>query len=96
MNNEFIAKLKKALKENEGKIPFSFIQDEVKSAKIEYHHLTKNMRVCVISLTTGHEVLGMAQVLDAKNDVEVLGNEVAYSNAVDELWKVYGSIAKVI
>ena len=38
----------------------------------------------------------MAQVLDAKNDGEELGNKVAYERAVNELWAICGSIAKIV
>jgi len=96
MQKVFISDLKDRMDENDGKIPFSFIQDEVKRGQVQYMQLTPNMRVCVITLRTGHEVIGVAQVLDAKNDVESIGNEVAYANAVNELWKVFGSIAKVL
>lgn len=44
----------------------------------------------------GHEVLGLAQVLDSANDVEEIGNAVALANAKNSLWPVIGSIAKVL
>lgn len=84
------------LAENSGKLSFPFIQSVAESGTTQYLHPTPNMRLCIISLSSGHEVLGMAQVLDAANDVETIGNQVAYDNAIGELWNVCGSIAKVI
>lgn len=54
------------------------------------------MRACTITLPTGHEVVGIAQVLDAKNDNEDIGNAVALTRAKNELWPLLGSIAKVL
>ena len=82
-----------AIASNGGRLPYSFIQEQVAKATVTYTHLTPNMRVCVIRLVSGHEVIGVAQVLDASNDVEKIGNEVALTNATNELWKVFGAIA---
>ena len=87
-------RLKTAMDGNGGKIPYSFIEEEVANrASVDFTHLTKNMRVCVIRLESGHEVLGKAQVIDAANDDQKIGEEVAFNNAVEEFWAVFGSIA---
>ena len=96
MNSKLMEDLGKVLKDNSGKIPYSFILEQVGMAEVLYFKPTDNMRLCIIKLKTGHEVLGMAQVLDARNDVADIGNSVAHENAVNELWKVFGNIAKVI
>ena len=54
------------------------------------------MCACTITLPTGHEVVGIAQVLDAKNDNENIGNLAALSKAKNELWPLLGTIAKVL
>ena len=82
-----------AVSNNGGKLPFSFIEAQVEAGTVTYTRLTPNMRVCVIRLESGHEVIGVAQVLDAANDVEEIGNSVALQNAPNELWKVFGAIA---
>ena len=86
-------RLTAALDSNSGRIPFNFIEAEVASAKVTYLHPTDSMRLCIIKLQSGHEVIGVAQVLDANNDVEAIGNSVALQNATNELWKVFGNIA---
>ena len=96
MSKSFQMILKEELDNNNGKIPFSFVQHMADVGKKKYVQLTANMRVCVITLTTGHEVIGVAQVLDANNDVEEIGNKVAHDRAVNELWNVFGAIAKVL
>jgi len=85
--------VKEAIASNNGKLSYKFIVDEVANGTTTYTQLTPNMRVCVIRLQSGHEVIGVAQVLDAANDVESIGNEVALTNATNELWKVFGAIA---
>ena len=80
---------------NSNKISPTLINNIVAQSNVQYFHLTPNMRVCVITLPTGHEVLGKAQVLDSSNDVETLGNSVALTNATNEIWTLVGSIAKL-
>lgn len=95
-SNQLITALTQALKGNDGKIPPAFIDAQVDQAQIIHLQPTENTRICVIKLTSGHEVVGVAQVLDAKNDVPDIGKSIALSNATDQLWQVFGSIAKVI
>ena len=83
------------LEMNSNKISPTFINNIVAQSNVQYFHLTPNMRVCVITLPTGHEVLGKAQVLDTANDVETIGNSVALTNATNEIWTLVGSIAKL-
>jgi hypothetical protein len=95
---EFIKQLKGAMEANGGKIPFSFIEQHLnhRDTKVTHAQLTPNTRVCVITLTTGHDLVGYAQVLDADNDDALIGQQVAYENAKEEIWRVFGSIGKVI
>lgn len=96
MSNQLIQDIKHELSVNNNKISKRFIDDLAESAtSIIYLRPTPNMRLCIITLPSGHEVLGKAQVLDSANDVEELGNKVAYDNAVNELWAVCGTIAKL-
>ena len=80
---------------NSNKISPKFINNLVAMSLVQYLHPTPNMRLCIITLPTGHEVLGKAQVLDASNDVEQLGNSVALTNATNEIWTLVDSIAKL-
>lgn len=83
------------LEENSNKISLAFIDNIVAKSTVQYLHPTPNMRLCIITLPTGHEVLGKAQVLDSTNDVESIGNSVALTNATNEIWTLVGSIAKL-
>ena len=91
-----IQSLKEELTKTENKISPNFVESVVAISTIKYHHLTPAMRACTITLPTGHEVVGIAQVLDAKNDIEGIGNAVALTRAKNELWPLLGSIAKVL
>lgn len=85
------------LDRNSGKLSPDFIDEVSQSATVVVHRrLTHNTRVCVIVLPSGHELVGYAQVLDAKNDDESIGRKVAYDNAKEQLWSTLGSIAKVV
>lgn len=95
---DFIADLKNAMEANGGKIPTSFIEGHLNHPKTMVTHVrpTKNTRVCVITLATGHDLVGYATSIDAKNDVELVGQNVAYNNAKEHIWATFGSIAKVL
>lgn len=92
---KFYNELKHATLSNGNKIPFSFIEAQVKKAEINYFQPTKNTRICIMQMATGHEIVGYARVLDAENDEAKIGNRVALENATNELWSVYGTIAKL-
>ena len=90
--------LRNELLETGGKISPRFIDELANHSQTKVTHcqVTPNTRVCVVTLPTGHDLVGYAQVLDAKNDVELIGQEVAYKNAIENLWAVCGSIAKIV
>ncbi len=88
--------IKANLKSNDGKISFDFIKNLADNAEVIYLHPTPRTRICVMTIYSGHEVVGFARVLDPKNDVESIGNKVAFDNAMSELWGVCGSIALVV
>ena len=81
---------------NNGKIGKDFINNLAEHAEVIHHQMTANTRVCVIKTYSGHEVVGYSQVLDSDNDVEEIGQQVAFDNAKDKLWQVCGAIAKII
>jgi len=85
--------VKSELDSNSGKLSAAFVTEQASLATVTYHQLSPNMRACVLRLPSGHEVLGVAQVLDSANDVQSIGESVAYANATAELWKVFGTIA---
>ena len=88
--------IKANLRHNNGKIEPEFIDNLAEHAEKIYLHPTPSMRICILRIYSGHETVGVAQVLDPKNDDEEIGNEVAYENAKNELWRVVGAIAKTL
>ena len=46
-----------------GKISAEFINELADNAVKIYLHPTPTMRICILQLTTGHEVYGVAQML---------------------------------
>jgi len=88
--------IKANMAENNGKISFDFIENLAENAKIDFIQATSRTRICVLTIYSGHEVVGIAQVLDPANDVAEIGNKIAYERARDELWSVCGNIALAI
>ena len=93
---QLLFQVEEELKRNNNKISVGFINTLVGNSEVLYLHPTPCMRLCVIRLPSGHEVLGKAQVLDANNDVPDIGQKVAKDNAVNEIWSLCGSIAKAL
>ena len=94
----FTEKLQSELSKGKGKISPRFVERMLNDpqTKVTHARVTTNTRVCVITLTTGHDLVGYAQVLDKNNDEELIGQEIAYNNAKEKIWSVLGSIAKVL
>ena len=80
------------------KLSSTFIDSELNSpsTKVEHGKIGDSCRVCVITLPAGHKLVGYSLVLDPANDVELIGQEVAYNNAKEKIWEAYGSIAKAL
>jgi len=93
---KLIEQVREELENNQMKLSLDFIKSLALAGKVTHHQLTPNCRVCAITLESGHEVVGYSQVLDADNDIEAIGQGVAYDNAFNELWKVVGSVAKAV
>jgi hypothetical protein len=49
-----------------------------------------------MTLESGHTVVGVAKVIDPKNDDPEIGDKVAFNKAKEQLWDVVGAIAKCI
>jgi hypothetical protein len=92
--SRLLPKVKTELQRNNNKISPTFIESLLKDSESKCIQLTPTTRVCTITLASGHEVVGVAQVLDSKNDVASIGNSVAFSNAKEQLWQQVGAIAK--
>lgn len=95
---DLINLIKNELERSGNKLSTTFIDSLAHDpkTKVTHHQMTPNTRVCVVTLPSGHEVVGYAQVLDSKNDVELIGQNVAYQNAVENLWQTCGNIAKAV
>jgi len=90
--------IKNELKRNNNKLSKDFIDTVLfnKNTKIHHAKVGFSTRVCVITLPSGHELVGYAQVIDTKNDNELLGQEAAYNKAKEQIWTILGTIAKTL
>jgi len=81
-----------------GRITEAFMMAELNSPNttVQHQKIGDSVRVCVITLPAGHKLVGHAIVLDPAKDDELIGQQVAYNNAKEEIWKTYGSIAKAL
>lgn len=64
-------------------------------AKEEYVKLGTKMTACILTLKDGHEVVGLAGVVDASTyDIEI-GSKYAREKAIDEVWSLMGYALQV-
>lgn len=80
---------------NNGKLTPALIEDIASQSEVIYLQPTANTRICLLKLPTGHELVGVSQVLNASNDVATIGNSIAFENAKDQVWQLCGTIAKL-
>ena len=81
---------------NNGKLSPAFIEAKAEEADAEYAKVGDSVRICVLTLPTGHKFVGKAMVLDPANDDEAIGNKVAYNDAKEQLWSHFGGLAKLL
>lgn len=63
--------------------------------KEEYQKLGTKMTACVLTLENGHEVVGIAGVVDpGMYDIEI-GSKYAREKAVEQLWPLLGYVMQV-
>ena len=91
-----IDRIETNLAQNGGKLSYEFTRDILSEATATHHQMTPNTRVCVITLESGHDLVGFAQVLNAENDIREMGEEIAYNRAAEKIWEVLGAIAKAL
>lgn len=56
----------------------------------EYATIGKKTVVCVLTLENGFEVVGSASCIDPENFDFEIGQELAYEDAVNQIWKLEG------
>ena len=94
---ETLKLVREELQKNGGKLSKEFIDWYAENkCSYEYGKIGDSARVCVLTTSTGHKIVGHALVLDPNNDVAEIGNEVAKDNCKEELWGFLGGIAKML
>ena len=64
-------------------------------AKVEYHVFADSCTtVCCLTLTNGFNTIGSSACASPENFDASIGEEVAYSNARNEIWKLEGYLLK--
>lgn len=63
--------------------------------KEEYHKLGTKMTACVITLDNGHEVVGIAGVVDPYKYDKEIGSKYAREKAIEKLWPLLGYVMQI-
>ena len=92
-----LSKIREELKGNDNKISKEFVEGIINQyGRIVYQKIGNNTRVCVITLCSGHSLVGYARVIDPSNDVEKIGNKIAREKAEAKVWELIGMLAIAI
>lgn len=75
------------------KITLKDIEDNILSE--EYYKLGTKMTACLLTLKDGHEVVGLAGVVDASTYNIEIGGPIARKKAIDEVWSLMGYALQV-
>lgn len=59
---------------------------------VSYTKLGKKIMVCHVTLTNGHEIIGMAGVVNPDLFDTEIGERISYENATGEVWKHLGGL----
>ena len=89
-----IEMIKESLESNGNRLKPEFIEGLI--VDVKHTKLSETSRVCLLQCVGGLEIIGKAQVLDTKNNDDLKGQEVAYKDALSNLYQDIGSISKAI
>lgn len=73
---------------SEQKTNLEFLKSQID--KVEYTQLTGTLTHCAITLKNGFVVTGESSCVDEKQFNEEIGQKIAYDNAFEKLWQLYG------
>ena len=74
---------------NMNSINEEFMKSQI--ANVEYHQLSgTTITIAVITLKSGFTVTGESACVDPNNFNAEIGNKIAYENAFDKLWQLFG------
>ena len=79
-----------------GTIIPAFVQSIEDNSTYEYSKIGTSTRVCVMTLYSGHVLVGYARSIDPSKDNEELGNRAARKNIGNQLWDLLVTIAKLM
>lgn len=74
------------------RVTASDMEERIKS--IVYHRLTDTLTMCVIRLDNGFTVTGESACADPANYNKEVGEKIAYENAFNKLWPLFGFLLK--
>lgn len=85
------------LKERLGKrvaasVTETYLKSRVDLSEVEYTRIGETLTVCTIKLPSGYTVVGTSACVKPENFDEEIGKKIAYQNAFNELWPLYGFI----
>lgn len=72
------------------RITREYIQDRIEDVSYLILPLDRRCTVCQITLDNGFTVRGESICVDPDNFEEKVGRKVAYDNAFQQLWKLFG------
>jgi len=70
------------------KVEIADINKAIKS--VDYTKMGKKMTIALVTMTNGHEVVGVAGCVDPENYDQTIGEKIALDKAKDQMWPLLG------
>ena len=74
----------------QNKISLDFLQKQIAPNGIQYNTLGGTLTHCTITVKNGFTFTGESACVDPKNYNKLIGEKIAYDNALNEMWGPYG------
>jgi hypothetical protein len=65
---------------------------EANIVDVLYKKMGLKTTICIVTLCNGHEFIGTSACVDPANYDATIGRQVAYDNAIDQVWPHLGAI----
>jgi len=82
------------LKVNNGKLSENLVEGALQESEKRYDY-HRGVTTCIVTLPTGHKVVGYAMIMKECNSDNILGAKVALADAKKKLWNLLAIIAKL-
>lgn len=72
------------------RITKEFMESRIKEGGVEFRRYSETVTICQITLDNGYSVRGESACVNPENYNQEIGERIAYDNAFNKLWPLFG------